>query len=149
MVNIKIRPAKLKDLPELEVIEKSSFIDPYPSPLLEVLVTMVFGDFLVAVINGKVVGYVASILEKNRTVHIVSIAVHSSYRGLGIAKKLLESLLRTLKKRGIFEVKLEVRKSNIPAQNLYKSFGFKHVYTVKNYYEDGEDAAVMKLQFDQ
>jgi ribosomal-protein-alanine N-acetyltransferase len=146
MVNIKVRPVNLKDLPELEAIERSSFIDPYPGPLLKVLATLVFGDFLVAVIDGKVVGYIASISEKNKTVHIASIAVHSSYRGMGVAKKLLESLLKILRKRDVCEVKLEVRKSNIPAQNLYRSFGFKHVYTIKNYYEDGEDAAVMKLQ---
>ena len=147
--DVKIRPVDLFDLPELEIIERSSFIDPYPGVLLKALATLVFGDFFVAVLDGRVVGYIASISELDGTAHIASIAVHPSYRGRGVAKKLLKRLLETLKEKGFHEIKLEVRKSNIPAQNLYKSFGFKHVYTLRNYYGDGEDALVMSLQLNE
>jgi ribosomal-protein-alanine N-acetyltransferase len=46
---------------------------------------------------------------------------------------------------------LEVRKSNEPAINLYKSFGFRPVGVRPNYYVDEgqppEDAIVMVLDF--
>ena len=39
---------------------------------------------------------------------------------------------------------LEVRKSNVTAQNLYKSLGYVSVGVRKRYYEDnGEDALLM------
>jgi ribosomal-protein-alanine N-acetyltransferase len=39
---------------------------------------------------------------------------------------------------------LEAKKSNMPALNLYKSFGFKKIGLRKNYYRD-EDAVVLRL----
>ena len=145
MVEIKIRPANLKDLPELEKIEKNSFTYPYPKNLLKTLMLIRFGVFLVAVVEEKIVGYISSIYETKNTATIASIAVHPTYRGKNIAKKLLKTLLEILKRKNISEVRLEVRKSNLLAQNLYKSFGFKTVCTLKSYYEDGEDAVVMYL----
>jgi ribosomal-protein-alanine N-acetyltransferase len=42
---------------------------------------------------------------------------------------------------------LEVRKSNIPAINLYKRFGFEIISIRKEYYSDNkEDALVMALK---
>jgi ribosomal-protein-alanine N-acetyltransferase len=38
---------------------------------------------------------------------------------------------------------LEVRISNIPAQNLYKKFGLEIVSVRKDYYSDHEDAYLM------
>ena len=40
-------------------------------------------------------------------------------------------------------VTLEVRKSNIAAQELYKKYNYELVTTKRNYYEDGEDALYM------
>ena len=42
------------------------------------------------------------------------------------------------------DITLEVRASNIPAQNLYKKFNFKEEGIRKGYYSDnGEDAIIM------
>ena len=46
----------------------------------------------------------------------------------------------------VFEVFLEVRKSNAAARVLYRSFGFTEAFERKNYYGD-EDAIVMTLVF--
>ncbi len=48
--------------------------------------------------------------------------------------------------RGAVEVTLEVRKSNLAAQALYRQFGFDKVGRRKRYYRDtGEDALLMTL----
>ncbi|RLI04460.1 ribosomal-protein-alanine N-acetyltransferase [Candidatus Bathyarchaeota archaeon] len=144
--SITVRHVRLEeDLPKLESIEKFSFTHPYSRSLLKTLATLDIGEFLVAVVNGEVVGYISSILETKGLASIASIAVHPSYRRKKIAKRLLAELIQILRRRGVFEVRLEVRKSNLPAQNLYKSFGFKCVCTLQKYYEDGEDAIVMYL----
>ena len=42
------------------------------------------------------------------------------------------------------DITLEVRASNIPAQNLYKKFGFNEEGLRKGYYQDNnEDAIIM------
>ena len=42
---------------------------------------------------------------------------------------------------------LEVRKSNFPAINLYLKFGFSELGIREKYYNDGEDAIIMKREF--
>jgi ribosomal-protein-alanine N-acetyltransferase len=41
-------------------------------------------------------------------------------------------------------VTLEVRVSNLAAQQLYQQHGFKIIVTKKHYYENGEDAYLME-----
>lgn len=143
---IKVRPASLEDLPKLEYIEKSSFSNPYPLSLLKTLITLNFGEFLVAVLNGNIVGYVSSIFENFSSATIVSIAVHPKYRRKHVGDALLKILLEKLRSKGFVEVKLEVRESNIAARRLYEKFGFKYSGRIPGYYDDGEDAIIMKLK---
>jgi [ribosomal protein S18]-alanine N-acetyltransferase len=74
--------------------------------------------------------------------HIMSIAVHPEFRGLGLAKKLMEVSEKDF--CGGKLMLLEVRVSNVPAVELYKKLGFKQLYVRKKYYPDGEDAIVME-----
>ena len=65
-------------------------------------------------------------------------------RGRGIGKKLTAELLQVLSNLGASYATLEVRVSNLRAQNLYKSLGFVSVGKRKRYYEDNnEDAFLM------
>ena len=75
---------------------------------------------------------------------ITNIAVNPSYRKQGIASRLLEKLFEVCKENNCTEITLEVRTSNIAAQNLYKKFNFKEEGIRKKYYSDnGEDAIIM------
>ena len=75
---------------------------------------------------------------------ITNIAVKSDYRNQGIASELLKNLFKICKKEDCNDLTLEVRASNIPAQNLYNKFGFKKEGIRKKYYQDnGEDAIIM------
>lgn len=76
--------------------------------------------------------------------NITNIAVDPNYRKQGIASKLLEELFKICEKLECPEITLEVRVSNLPAQNLYTKHGFINEGTRKRYYEDtGEDAIIM------
>lgn len=75
---------------------------------------------------------------------ITNIAVNSKYRNKGIASNLLLNLFEICKKFNCENITLEVRASNLPAQNLYKKFGFKKEGLRKRYYSDNnEDAIIM------
>ena len=76
--------------------------------------------------------------------HITNVAVHSDYRGQKIGDKLIKALVKICKDNNIISMTLEVRVSNIVAQNLYKKYGFKLAGIRKEYYSDNkEDAMIM------
>ncbi len=71
------------------------------------------------------------------------VLVVPEYRKKGQAKQLLEFMINDLSNKGVKKILLEVRNSNVPAINLYETFGFKVLSKRKKYYIDGEDALVM------
>ena len=74
---------------------------------------------------------------------IESVFVKKEFRKQGFANLLLTELENHLLKEEIEKIFLEVRKSNLPAQNLYIKHGFEKISQRKEYYSDGEDAVVM------
>jgi len=74
---------------------------------------------------------------------VEGVVVSSEYRKNGVAKMLISEVLNELTNRGVFKVLLEVRESNEPAKNLYRSVGFNVISVRKKYYNDGENALVM------
>ena len=104
-----------------------------------------FSNFLFALYGDEVVGYIDYLLTFNSAT-IMQICVDQKYRRKHIASLLLEEMENTFQKEGenrVDFVTLEVRKSNIAAQELYKKHNYELVTTKRNYYEDGEDALYM------
>lgn len=76
--------------------------------------------------------------------HITTIAVHPDYRRQGVGELLMLGLIDQAYELKAQQLTLEVRVSNIAAQNLYVKFGFRHQGERKRYYTDnGEDASIM------
>jgi [ribosomal protein S18]-alanine N-acetyltransferase len=77
---------------------------------------------------------------------VLNLAVAPESRRRGIARALLEAGLSALAARGADEVFLEVRESNVGAQELYRSLGFRAVGLRAGYYRHPkEDALVLRL----
>ncbi len=76
---------------------------------------------------------------------IQNLATAPNCRRKGVARLLLEHVLRRASSAGLQEAWLEVRLSNLPAIALYRDFGFLEEARRPHYYHDGEDALVMKL----
>lgn len=99
--------------------------------------------YLVAKVENVAVGYIGVWRIQNEG-HITNVAVHSDFRGRGIGNMLVSGLLSLCEKEGIDAFTLEVRRSNIIAQNLYKKFQFAECGFRKGYYQDNnEDAIIM------
>lgn len=93
--------------------------------------------------TGEVVGFVGVWIIAGEG-DITNIAITPKYRKHGIASNLLIKLFEVCKTFNCGDITLEVRASNIPAQNLYKKFNFKEEGMRKGYYSDnGEDAIIM------
>lgn len=76
--------------------------------------------------------------------HVTNIAVHPQYRGKQLGKQLVQAMIQEAVTVGMTKMTLEVRRSNLIAQNLYKNLGFISCGVRPAYYEDnGEDAIIM------
>ena len=74
--------------------------------------------------------------------YITNVAVGPSFRRQGVARALMEELIKKLDTLSF--ISLEVRESNIAAINLYTSLGFKNEGKRKNFYDaPKEDALIM------
>lgn len=131
-------------LDEIYSVELTCFQDPYPPRLLLYYMRLAPELFIVCRSRDRVVGYAIGVIENfGRTGHVVSICVHKDYRRRGVGKTLMEILERLFIERGASEAKLEVRVSNEPAINLYRSLGYTIANIYHSYYSDGEDAYIM------
>jgi ribosomal-protein-alanine N-acetyltransferase len=93
----------------------------------------------------KIKGFIAARLVADE-LHINNVAVREEYRRLGIAKKLLDTVLDEASRMGARTALLEVRAGNAPAQALYARCGFRMAGRRTGYYTQPlEDALVMSL----
>ncbi len=91
----------------------------------------------------SVVGYVGFWLMAGEA-HISTIAVKPEFRGRAIGELILVAALERAAELGAHVATLEVRVSNLAAQELYLKYGFAKVGLRKGYYtDDNEDALIM------
>ena len=144
---IEIRQATVLDLPEIMKLETASFAnDAWPEETFKSELAAKHTYYVLALEENVVVGYAGlSKLPGSDQADIQTIAVREDKRGLGIGKKLMDTLTLQATELGAKEIFLEVRADNSAAQKLYKLFGFKQIGTRKKYYQpDGVDAFIMK-----
>ncbi|KXS56255.1 MAG: hypothetical protein AMR96_03675 [Candidatus Adiutrix intracellularis] len=79
-------------------------------------------------------------------IHLLNLAVRPEYQGRGLASRFLKTMLSIGQRANVRNFFLEVRSSNTPAVNLYRSFGFTLVGRRSAYYDNGEDAYLMTLK---
>lgn len=76
--------------------------------------------------------------------HVLNLATAVEDRRRGVALALMEEATARARRAGAALATLEVRRSNEPAQALYRKLGYRQVGVRPNYYVDeGEDAIVM------
>ncbi len=102
-----------------------------------------------ATIGGSLKGFILSRLVDNEA-EILSVAVAASWRGRGLARRLLDLHLRRLAGLGAGAVFLEVGDDNEPALRLYRRAGFRQVGRREGYYQRpaGEAGSALVLRRD-
>ena len=98
--------------------------------------------------NGVALGYLIGQAVAGE-VELMRLGVVLERRGQGIGGILLERALRFWRDCGESRIFLEVRESNAAARRLYESRGFLEIARRKNYYENGEDALVLRLELEK
>lgn len=83
-------------------------------------------------------------------IHVTNLAVDPAWRGEGIGRLLLGTLLVRHRAGGARRAFLEVRPDNVEARRLYEGLGFHQVGRRRGYYVDtGEDALLLEARLDE
>ena len=98
-------------------------------------------DYLVAELDGEVVGYAGAWDAPDMT-HVMTVAVVPHARRRGVARRLVTELIERSRARGATAWTLEVRADEPGARALYDQLGFVEVGRRPDYYVDpGTDPA--------
>lgn len=140
---ITIRPMQAKDCKEVSELEKEVFSQPWSEQGFLDAIEAGENIFLVAEEDLQIAGYLGMYTALDEG-EITNVAVSPMKRKHGIGDKLIKELILQAKEKGISQVVLEVRVSNIPAINLYEKNGFKMCGVRKGFYDfPKEDAYIM------
>jgi ribosomal-protein-alanine N-acetyltransferase len=145
MPRFDIRRAELRDVNALAELDALCFAAPWRAE-----------DFLFEIFENDLAHYLVCAAERGIVAcaglwavltegHIMNVAVHPDFRGLGLGAAVLDELLRrSAEELGLEEFTLEVRAANSAAIRLYERFGFKEEGRRKDYYASPrEDAVIM------
>ena len=141
-----VRRATIEDAKEIFAIEMECFSVPWSLDSIETeLLNQETKLYYVVEDANGVVGYAGAWLVYDEG-QITNIAIRPSARRQGFGAKLTSALIEECFKRGMHEIFLEVRISNLSALSLYRQLGFTVKGMRKNYYsEPKEDAYIMSL----
>jgi len=140
-----VRQLTSEDIAQVMAIERMSFPSPWSEQMVLEELSNPVSSFLVLEVEGRILGYLCA-WWVDREVHLLSLATHPDARRRGVAKRLLRELIEAARAAGVERIFLEVRESNLIAQNLYSSMGFMEAGRRPMYYSDTkEDAIVMSL----
>jgi ribosomal-protein-alanine N-acetyltransferase len=99
--------------------------------------------FLVALKNQSLIGFLIGIKTTTNTARILMLSVHDNNRKQGIGSALLSQFLSEMKNHQVTQIELEVRTTNHGALEFYKKQGFILRDTLRQFYQNGEDAYSM------
>lgn len=154
--NYVLRRCEQEDLPSVIEINMSTLPEHYSDYFFESILKELPESFLIAELDGKVVGYTMCKLEFGfsnfrklgfvKKGHVVSVAVLDEHRGKGLGKALMQEAMSGLIAKKADEIYLEVRISNESAIKMYEHLRFVIKTKIRAYYRDGEDAYLMALE---
>ena len=127
---VQLRPVEKRDIAALLAIEEACFEDFWRYDALsfeDIAATHPY--FVVAELNGKVVGYQFNALEADSG-YLVRIAVHPSVSGQGVGARLMSEAIAFFKQEHVLRIMLNTQDDNVRAHRLYEWFGFVRINQV-------------------
>jgi putative acetyltransferase len=106
----------------LEVGDFEAWLDSLPGPY-----GPPWGRLLVVRYGGETAGCVALRALDDETAEIKRLYVREQFRGFGLARSLVQALIDASREIGYRRLRLDTHESMIPAQRLYRSFGFREI----------------------
>jgi ribosomal-protein-alanine N-acetyltransferase len=150
-VQLKYRPMLESDLDAVMQIEVQAY--PFPWTRGNFIDSLHAGYSAWVVEQGaELMGYAVFMKAIDET-HLLNITIAPAYQGQGYGQWLLEQCIEQAQYHGALRMLLEVRPSNLKAQQLYERRGFKILGRRRGYYPSydntREDACVMVLNWQE
>ena len=142
---ITIRRMAEGDLDVVSAIEKEVFQDPWSLNAFKTDLNNTMAFPMVAEFENKVVGY-SNIYIVAGEVQIGNFAVAPGFRKRGVGKKMMNVIFEKANENNCHTIFLEVRESNTPAMELYKSYGFNPAGKRKDYYSNPRENATIMVK---
>ncbi len=153
-VELKFRPMRFEDIPEVVAIERASFPTPWTETTYQRELTGNPAAYLFVAIrvnegmnSEAILGYIGFWFIADE-IHISTIAVHPEHRRQGYGRWIMASALRKACDLGASMASLEVRESNHGAIALYESLGFQLRGRRPGYYRDSNEDALVMHKYD-
>ena len=138
-----IRPVEAADIEQIVLLEPQIFeSDAWSESMIRDELSANHRSYFVAVDGNSVVGY-AGLLAVGAEGDVQTIALSKQYRGKGIGRELLNTLIDAARQRQARQLFLEVRADNANAIALYQSSGFEILGERPGYYQPGNVAAIV------
>lgn len=142
---IKYRLMTEEDVPAVHQIEEAVFPTPWTLESFYNEMNLNKQAHYIVAENGQgqIIGFCGMwvVLDDSQ---ITNVAVLPTGRGQGIGEALMRESIELAKSMAVTIMSLEVRVTNVVAQNLYRKLGFQDGGIRKGYYTDNqEDALVM------
>ncbi|WP_405167689.1 GNAT family N-acetyltransferase [Nocardia sp. NBC_01499] len=142
------RIAALSDLDDVAAIETERFGDQsYPYFALRQLFDLHGANWLIAEVDGTVLGHVLVALTPDRRAWLLSLAVSADSCGRGYGSDLLEEAINLCRRHAMRSVLITVRPTNQSAYNLYRRIGFQWTgHHEERYFGVGEPRDVLEYK---
>jgi ribosomal-protein-alanine N-acetyltransferase len=147
---VQVRPMRLEDIDDVWEVERAAFANPWSKQAYyNELVLNKSAHYLVLLVEGKIRGYGGMWVLIDEA-HITNVAIHPEVQGRRLGWLLMGTLMVWARSLGAERMTLEVRVSNVRAQNLYNKLGFVVTGVRPQYYTDNlEDALIMWATLDE
>lgn len=146
-LDVKISNMELSDLDSIAPYLETDFDDFWNYNVFKSELENGNSKYLVAKIGNKIVGF-AGFIPVLDEADISNIVIRKDFRNKKIGSLLLKSLIDFAYSLNLKILNLEVRNSNLPAIKLYEKYGFEVCGVRKNYYDNVENAILMRKVLD-
>lgn len=141
------REANAFDLPVFVSLDKELFpYSPWSSAQYKEEFSSPTRHFVVAVADQSIVGYAGVFAPGAAEADVLTVGVVPEHRGKGIAKALMALITDWASEKGSTAMMLEVKTDNLEAIGLYESLGYAKLNVRKDYFGQGLNAQVMRLE---
>ena len=134
--------ATLDDVADIKKIEDECFSVPWSEKSIKESLKNPCSLFYLAKSEDEICGYIGIQVFSGEG-YVTNVATLERFRKQGIAKALVEKALEN----EMEFLTLEVRKSNIPAINLYSKLGFETVGVRPKFYREPTEDALLMTKF--
>lgn len=140
---VKIRKAKVADIPQLLAVENACFsYDQLSRRNFHWMIKKAHSIFLVIEYKSALIGYGLVLINRGTSLaRLYSICTLSEYQGHGLASKLISELeVKASEDEDCAYLRLEVKDNNKSAIKLYEKLGYAKFTEKEDYYDDGRTA---------